>query len=118
MYVSTVTVRDTHFIGWVAGITSTTHQRQQVAAEQHLHNAYASVAEDSPERFSERIDIVDAESVVRPASETAWNNVYAEIERTPGGEGEGGSGKGVSPREYKYIMIVLARVTNECRHHE
>lgn len=60
-----------HLVGGVAWVSAPAHQSKQVAAEEHLDDADASVAEHSSERLSERIHVVDAEPVIRAASEAS-----------------------------------------------
>lgn len=60
-----------HLVRGVAGVSPPTDQGQQVTAEQHLHDANASVAENPAERLSERVHVVDAEPVIRAAGKAS-----------------------------------------------
>lgn len=64
-------VPPSHLVRGVARVSTPAHQGQQVTAEQHLHDANASVAENPSERLSERVHVVDAEPVVGAASKTS-----------------------------------------------
>ncbi len=58
-------------VGRIAGVSPPPHEREKVAAEEHLHDPDASVAEGPPEGLSERVDVVDAEAGIRAACEAS-----------------------------------------------
>jgi len=58
-------------VGWIAGVSPPPHEGEKIAAEEHLDDADAPVAEGPTESLSEGVDVVDAEPGVRAASKAS-----------------------------------------------
>jgi hypothetical protein len=57
-----VVVPNKYFIRRIPRILSTTYNRDQIAAEEHLNDPYPAVGKGSPHGLSERFDIEYSES--------------------------------------------------------
>lgn len=97
----TAVIIASYLVGRVARVSAPAHEGKQVAPEKHLHNSDASVTENPSKGLSERIHVVDAETVIRPARETSCTMKYK-------------AWKSTKQKSWGEMPASFARCTTEC----